>query len=335
MDRSYEKTFLQRGAGHSRASDKTADDIVAPLNESENTARLYSGQVKFDKSSSPSMATGRAISSSRIINHSEWKKIAKENRARSPDVKQTKKLSAVMRQAPISLENGRLSLVGCYLTEIDLLPSKVSSLVQILYLSNNSLTSLVNIQQFRCLTCLSLANNSLRYLHSLAPLSNLLSLEKLSLEGNVVTHMPYYREVVLGLCYNSRADGLSLKSLDSSPVSPEEKRNCRVNFRKCCLQIEQLRSDGLRVAVLEHMHLLFACHAEIIGCVMGKFRSLLGPHIEINSSHHFSLGQTDSSSCVASTLRYTLAGGVFRWVQISGGRDFEKQAQVTSFIFLC
>jgi hypothetical protein len=333
MERSYQKTFLQRGGGHSRSTDKTTDDIVVPLNDSENTARLYSNHGLKPKSDnsvrSSSHATGKVIASSRIIDHSEWKQISKESKSRSHEVQQTKTLSAVMRQAPISLENGRLSLVGCYMTEIDLLPEKISSLVQILYLSNNSLTSLTNIQQFRFVTCLSLSNNSIRYLHSLAPLSNLLFLEKLSFEGNVVTHMPYYREVVLGICSNSRTDGLFLKSLDSIQVSSEERRNSRANFRKCCLQIEQLRCNGLRVAVLEHMHLLFACHAEIIRCVMGKFRSLLGPHVEINSSQHFPVfGQTDSSSCVASTLRYALAGGVFRWVQISAGRDFEKQAQV-------
>jgi hypothetical protein len=37
-----------------------------------------------------------------------------------------------------------------------------------------------------------------------------------------------------------------------------------------------------------------------------------------------------SSSCVSSTLRVAMSGGVFRWLQISAGRDFERRAQVCS-----
>ena len=179
-----------------------------------------------------------------------------------------------MKQGPISLENGKLSLVGCYITEIDLLPEKLSLVVKTLYLSHNSLTSLQNLQQFKYLTSISLANNSIRYLHTLTPLSSLLLLEKLSLEGNIVTHMPYYREIIIGLCSSpSNYQNFMLESLDSIPITAEEKTQSRVNYRKCCVQIEQLRCNGLRVIILEHMHRLFSCHAEIISYVMGKFRS--------------------------------------------------------------
>jgi hypothetical protein len=277
MNRSYQKNFLHR-SGHSRSSDTTGltENIIVPLNEGEiddQTSRLYSKHQKL-----PSVSNANAISSTRLVDHSEWQQLSKEGKSRHQESRQSpsgKKLSAVMRQGPISLENGRLSLVGCYLTEIDILPEKLTDVVRILYLSNNSLTSLTNLHQFKYITSLSLANNSIRYLHSLLPLSNLLFLEKLTLEGNIITHMPYYREIVFGICASSQSgQDFALQTLDSIRITSAERTNARVNFRKCCLQIEQMRCNGLRIAILEHMHHLFSCHAEIISSIMGKFRSV-------------------------------------------------------------
>lgn len=211
---------------------------------------------------------------SRYVNEEEWRKASENKRITLNNHQVIKKLSQAMKEGPISFDNGKLSLVGCYITEIDMIPEKISSIIKTLYLSHNSLTSLQNIQQFKYLTSVSLANNSIRYLHLLTPLSSLVLLEKISLEGNIVTHMPYYREIIIGLCSSSlnHSQNLLLESIDSIPITSEEKVQSRVNYRKCCVQIEQLRCNGLRVIILEHMYRLFSCHAEIISYVMGKFR---------------------------------------------------------------
>lgn len=65
------------------------------------------------------------------------------------------------------------------------------------------------------------------------------------------------------------------------------------------------------------------------------YRSMLGSHIDANSdtnggsggnSGHGSNGRRVSYIC--NTLRYALSGGVFRWLQITGGLDFERRSQV-------
>lgn len=334
----YERAFLQRSVDHLRyaeAETETTENVILPMNEcenDENTVRLHEKKIQVKS------APKTPITSSRIVSHSEWNELLHQ-KSTTCTLPTPKFLSTVLKQVPLPLQNGKLSLVGSYLTDIDQLPEKLSSLVRILFLSNNSLTSLGNLQQFSYLTTLSLTNNSIRYLHQLCPLSSLPFLEKISLEGNVVTHMPYYREILIGLCSGSdQSNQFRLKCVDSLPLTREEKEKSRLNFRKCSHQIEQIRCDCLRVTILEHMHLLFACHAELIRLVMGKFRflssfflvifcrNLLGSHIDINSSSRVALVQPP---VVASTLRYALSGGVFRWLQISGGRSFEIQTQVT------
>lgn len=79
-------------------------------------------------------------------------------------------------------------------------------------------------------------------------------------------------------------------------------------------------------------------------------RSMLGGHIDANCDSAYISGKGGGSgngssgmggdtcpgdsrparraSYVSNTLRYTLAGGVFRWLQISSGLEFERRAQV-------
>jgi cytidylate kinase len=60
---------------------------------------------------------------------------------------------------------------------------------------------------------------------------------------------------------------------------------------------------------------------------------MLGGHIDANSDMNGGSGSGNTSSgrrvsYMCNTLRYALAGGVFRWLQISAGLDFERRAQV-------
>jgi Leucine-rich repeat (LRR) protein len=120
--------------------------------------------------------------------------------------------------APFDGTGQKLSLVGNNISEIDKVPSTLLTRVQTLYLSNNRIVSLDNIEQFTHLQNLSVTNNLIRYLSHLKSLALNEQLEKVSLEGNVVTGMPFYRQYMVGLCPR-------LLVLDGSNVTAEE-RSC-------------------------------------------------------------------------------------------------------------
>ncbi len=270
-----------RNSSHGGNETTHLDGIPVPsvhMSQISATNPLYASQTTAPPTRPPSKEhsaveknpKGRGeLFTSRLVGEEEWHQLSK---AKSITQKYpTRKISDAMRQGPSIDSNGKLTLVSSYITEIDVLPSKLAISVGILYLSHNSLSSLINLQQFKYVKSLSLSNNSIRYLYTLFPLSSLSLLEKLSLEGNIVTHMPYYREIVIGLC--STESNCSLDILDSIRISSEERINRRVNYKRCCVQIDLLRSNSLRVAILDHMQKLFSCHAEIITNVVGRFRS--------------------------------------------------------------
>jgi hypothetical protein len=87
-----------------------------------------------------------------------------------------------------------------------------------LYLSGNYISDLVGIEQLRGLRVLSLMNNSIRYLENLQPLGKLKCLETLSLDGNIVSRMPFYREHVISLCS-------MLQMLDSVKVTAPDRKS--------------------------------------------------------------------------------------------------------------
>lgn len=309
--RGYSQSFVNKSL-HNNQSNNTTHLVTQhssnsfrsqPVNENNDTDRLYSRTSKSFKepkdsktlkpsnnSNTTNVTTNRTnlnsktqskVVSKKFIDDEDWQRAREHKHTRTTSHHNTnnhnhnhnqrrnhsssKRLSQAIKQGPISFENGKLSLVGCYVTEIDMLPEKISNSIKTLYLSNNSLTSLQNIQQFQFLTAISLTNNSIRYLFHLTSLSSLRCLERISLEGNVVAQMPYYREFLVGICP-------LLESVDSLPVSDDERNLSTINYRKCCVQLELLRCNELRVVILKHMHLLFSCHAEIISLVMGKFR---------------------------------------------------------------
>lgn len=266
MNRSYQQQFLKNSRHGGNETTHLDSASVEPVND--KTHPLFTTFKDQPIEKSQRSKSRRELFSSRLIGEEEWHLISKESKPIRPKTR-VWKLSDAMRQGP-SIEGGKLNLVSSYITEIDILPIKMISNVTILYLSNNSLSSLVNLQQFKYIKHLSISNNSLRYLYTLSPISSLSFLEKLSLEGNIVTHMPYYREVIIGLC--STGSNCSLDILDSIRISAEEKANSRANYKKCCTQIEQLRCNSLRVAILDHMQKLFSCHAEFISDVVGRFR---------------------------------------------------------------
>jgi hypothetical protein len=179
----------------------------------------------------------------------------------------TKKLSEILKHVPLSVKGAdcKLAANGFYITEIDTIPRDNSMSVTTLYLSNNSLSALLGVEQFQNVRVASFTNNTIRYLRDLAPLYRLVNLEKLSLDGNPVVSMPYYRPFLLSFC-----PGLVV--LDGVRVTDEERAAVDVLSRKGAAIMEQLRTNEMRSAVLRHLCSLAAMHSELTSVINGRFR---------------------------------------------------------------
>jgi hypothetical protein len=175
------------------------------------------------------------------------------------------KMSVILARNPSFYDTDKLSMVGVDLYHIDLLPARISKTVKTLYLSNNYLDSLEHIDQFENLLYCSLTHNFIRYLDEIQPLSRLKALLKVSLSGNIVTKMPYYKEHMLSICP-------SITSLDGVKVTPVDRSKAKLVFFKARSFYDQLRLNEFRNNVLVHISKLLACHLEIREEVIGKFR---------------------------------------------------------------
>lgn len=99
------------------------------------------------------------------------------------------------------IDRDKVSAVGQDLTSIDVIftsiPPQVIGTVKHVFLSNNLLTSLQGLEKFANVQIVSASNNRLIYLDSLEALFSLQHLKRLSLLGNPITKLPYYRDHVL------------------------------------------------------------------------------------------------------------------------------------------
>ena len=174
-------------------------------------------------------------------------------------------LNEVLKARLALVESSKLSLVSNRISILDKIPNTISQKVKILYLSNNDLSKIDQIIQFENCQNLSMGNNLVKFLEDLTCLRHLKHLEKLSLEGNPVTNMPYYREYVLGLCPH-------LILLDGSKVSIEERLEAKNKNKKIAAVFEQLRINELRLAILTHFIHLSKCHIQLLKLIYGSFK---------------------------------------------------------------
>ena len=206
-----------------------------------------------------------------LLSSREWNRITEHKRKSSPKRRGSTvsevSLFDYLHSHPAAIDGTgqKLSLVGCNISEIDQVPNTIISKVLTLYLSNNNITSLDGIEQFEKLKSLSVANNLIRYVGSLRSLIVNQHLERLSLEGNTVTGMPFYRQHVIALCPR-------LIALDGINVTAEERNADRAIGRQLSAFYDQLRSNELQNIVLQNLCLQLNLHAEFNLVVLGKFR---------------------------------------------------------------
>ena len=218
--------------------------------------------------------------------------------------------------APVDSTSSKLNLVGLDIGEIDMVPGPLPERIQILYMSNNLISSLDGIEQFVNVRQVSFANNFIKYLSDLRSLGLLPHLEKISLEGNVVTGMPFYRQYLIGLCAN-------LTSVDGINVTPDERKHARTYSRQLSAFYDQLRLNELQNIILRHLRLQLTMHAEFQKVIIGKFRSLRREYMP--SSYEMQLSTQAGRGCgVSFLLAQCLSGGVYRWLMLACGNDIDK-----------
>jgi len=92
-----------------------------------------------------------------------------------------------------------LRATGSGVTEIDVLPKNLSD-SKILYISDNNISKLDNIEQFKHLEVLSINSNRIKWIEELYRLSELKKLTNCSLIGNPVTELPMWNIHILKVC---------------------------------------------------------------------------------------------------------------------------------------
>lgn len=120
--------------------------------------------------------------------------------------------SPILEASPLCLR-----ATGGDITEIDILSPQLAQALS-LFVSNNSITSLVNITQFRSLERLLIEYNELRYIDDLYPLAELQKLRELRLQGNPLCNLPLFVVYVLYLLPN-------LMNLNGNPINEFPEKN--------------------------------------------------------------------------------------------------------------
>ncbi len=177
----------------------------------------------------------------------------------------SKTLVGALQSREGTCDGDRVSAVGAQIDIIGIVPISIAQRVRKVFLSNNNLQNLRQIPQFRHCETLSLTHNDIKYLEDLYPLKELASLKKLSLEGNLVTKLPFYRDFVLGHCEN-------ITHLDQWRITDEDRVRATVNYRRACVFISRAITNAVRNALLGSMVTKRLLHNEMRSSVFARHR---------------------------------------------------------------
>jgi hypothetical protein len=147
---------------------------------------------------------------------------------------------------------------GIFISSLGILPPSLSSSIKLLYLSNNSLTNLHNIQQFKNLETLTVAGNEIAYYEDLIGLKDLSSLTILDLAGNKVTLLPYFYDYILTLCPHLK----SLKGY-SMTLNEEEFLKAKLNYSKLLSFLSKAIYNEMKNKFVENLALRRNLHLDL------------------------------------------------------------------------
>jgi hypothetical protein len=180
---------------------------------------------------------------------------------------------------------------------------------------------LLFLPSFLRLRSLSCSNNSLKYFGDLSALRELQFLEKISLIGNIVSSMPFYREFVLSLTPG-------LVSLDGVPITLKDKLEAKQAATRARLFYDQIRLNHLRNNLLLHVQRSVLCHTQLLSTFQThNRRQSVGLSQRSGPSGVWPVPLTTARAiCV---LKQALNGGCFRWLFAACAADYDRAGQVT------
>lgn len=274
-------------------------------NPSKNEAKL--------NSSAGTGNTSRSISPSPLSNLSNFIVFRKG----------TKKTKILKRTDPITLfialeysdsviyDNDSLRASGLEINQIGCIPSKIALSIRHLYLSNNSLSNLRNIDQFVNLETLSLTSNKLYYYEDIFLLKKLSNLKKLSLKDNPLLKLPYIKEYLLTLLPNTILYDSSMTSSSSNIATTNSNQQlieAKLKYKKLRGLMADCIKNKVRNILLFHLINLRKCHIEMKKSIFGRLSFLRSAHIGDLSST--SISSTPTVSLLKS-IEILRNGGVF------------------------
>ncbi len=167
------------------------------------------------------------------------------------------------------IDKEKVSAVGEDLTSVNSIfpgiPPALIVTVKHLFLSNNLLTTLQGIEKFTNVQIISASNNRLVYLDSLEALFTLKNLKRLSLLGNPITKLPFYRDHVIALCEK-------VDSLDGVTVSDLDRVQSKLRYRHSRQCFRRAMDNVARNSIARHILLTLYCHHEMRKKVFNRMR---------------------------------------------------------------
>lgn len=188
---------------------------------------------------------------------------------RAKGERKTVRLSAVLRQAPSSVEPNKISVVEKFVTDVDELPDRFRD-AEVLFLSHNSISTFTGFCQFRQLRVLSLACNcieSFTEIEALATASFGSSLQVLNLEGNPVTIWPFYRLHTIHRLPK-------LKMLDSKDVKASERESAPAILQEEAEMLKLMFSNHFLQKKIEIAMTRIKLHSELMAVTYGRTSAL-------------------------------------------------------------
>jgi Leucine-rich repeat (LRR) protein len=150
---------------------------------------------------------------------------------------------------------------GVSIYSLGIFPASLSSSIRLLYLSNNSLVSLNNIQQFKNLETLTVAGNEIAYYEDLVALKDLPSLTSLDLRDNKVTDLPYFYDYILSLCPGLK---ILIKDLTGySKINEEKLLEAKLNYSKLLTYLSKAIYNEMKNKFVENLALRRNLHLDL------------------------------------------------------------------------
>jgi len=257
-ERSYEKYFLQTRnnqpkSGKAEIGSNTDENTVHVNKITTNDFPETTGKSKYIHKKIPQRKHGiqYLLGSSSVVT-----KIQRDLNI---------SLGDGINELSIDPSDGKLGLVGIGVNLIGKLSEDIALKIQILYLSNNMITDLSGIELLTQIHTLSVANNMIKSLHNISYLSKLPNLKKLTINGNLICHMPYAKDLILANC-------TKLSILDGIAISETMREHSVHRSRTAQLLINSTALETFRVHIIEHISRLLQVQNELLTMFHSKFR---------------------------------------------------------------